>query len=363
MSGWYQLKYPENVATPCLLVYPERIDHNIQEMIRIAGGAERLRPHVKTHKSPQIVGMQQRKGINKFKCATIAEAEMLAQCQALDVLLAYQLSGPHISRFLELKQKYPQTRFSSLVDNQDSVQQLADLAQGSNLTAQVYIDLDVGMHRTGIAAGPEAVALSQLIKVQSGIELRGWHVYDGHLRQSDVTERIHASDQAFSPVENLIQETGIKQVVAGGSPTFPVHARRNSVELSPGTSLLWDHGYGQKLPDLDFLPAAVVLTRIVSKPTGDMMCLDLGHKAIASEMPHPRVNLIGLDVVDFPTHSEEHLVVRTSDAPNYKVGDELYGIPMHICPTTALHQEMLVVQEGEVVDRWPVVARDRRIEI
>ena len=182
MSSWYQLKYPENVATPCLLVYPERIDHNIQEMIRIAGGAERLRPHVKTHKSPQIVGMQQRKGINKFKCATIAEAEMLAQCQALDVLLAYQLSGPHISRFLELKQKYPQTRFSSLVDNQDSVQQLADIAQGSDLTAQVYIDLDVGMHRTGIAAGPDAVALSQLIKAQPGIELRGWHVYDGHLR-------------------------------------------------------------------------------------------------------------------------------------------------------------------------------------
>jgi D-serine deaminase-like pyridoxal phosphate-dependent protein len=168
-------------------------------------------------------------------------------------------------------------------------------------------------------------------------------------------------------------------VVAGGTPTFAVHARRQGVDLSPGTSVLWDGGYATQLPDLDFLSAALVVTRVVSKPGDHRVCVDLGHKAIASEGPHPRVLLIQPDTVGaspgdtvlgapildatFVGHSEEHLVFESAAAPSLNVGDVLYGIPWHVCPTVALHSEAVVVRDQHAVDCWRITARERRLTI
>jgi D-serine deaminase-like pyridoxal phosphate-dependent protein len=155
----------------------------------------------------------------------------------------------------------------------------------------------------------------------------------------------------------------VVDTVAGGSPTFPVHAMNPKFSLSPGTCLLWDQGYSRGFPDQKFLHAAVLLIRVISKPAEQFLCLDLGHKAVASEMPHPRVYFPELEKVEFISQSEEHLVVKSQQAVNFRVGDVLYGVPVHICPTTALHQELVVVEEGKAVDRWRVFARDRRITI
>jgi len=123
--------------------------------------------------------------------------------------------------------------------------------------------------------------------------------------------------------------------------------------------VFWDAGYASKLPDLEFLPAALVLTRVISKPGKNRLCLDLGHKAIASEMAPPRVQLLGLEDAKAVSHSEEHLVVETGRSKQFRVGDCLYGIPWHICPTVALHSEATVVKRGAVISRWKVAARDR----
>jgi D-serine deaminase-like pyridoxal phosphate-dependent protein len=171
----------------------------------------------------------------------------------------------------------------------------------------------------------------------------------------------------------------VPSVVAGGTPTFPVHAQREGVDLSPGTSVLWDGGYGTQLPDLDFLSAALVLTRVVSKPGDHRVCVDLGHKAIASEGPHPRVLLIQPETIDRPAktsvlgapildatfvgHSEEHLVFESPAAPRLDVGDVVYGIPWHVCPTVALHSEAVVVANGHATDVWRISARERRLTI
>ena len=350
------------MASPALLVYPERIRYNIQLMIKVAGNPDRLRPHVKTHKCREIVAMQQDAGISKFKCATIAEAEMLAECQVRDVLLAYQPSGPNGSRLLELTRLYPSTEFSALVDNIKTAEELESLAAQAGKKLSLYIDLDVGMHRTGIAPGPEAFALKGYLESSKVLNLRGWHVYDGHIRHSEFEVRKQAVEQAFEPVRQLIS-AGSQEIVAGGSPTFPVHALNQEFNLSPGTCLLWDQGYSRILPDQEFLPAAMLLTRVISKPGYNLLCLDLGHKALASEMPHPRVHFPDLQQLEFVGHSEEHLVVSSSQAVDFQVGDELYGIPMHICPTTALHQDLVVVENGQAVDRWKVYARDRRISV
>jgi D-serine deaminase-like pyridoxal phosphate-dependent protein len=142
-----------------------------------------------------------------------------------------------------------------------------------------------------------------------------------------------------------------------------MHARRQGVECSPGTCVLWDAGYARKLPDIDFMPAATLLTRVIARPGVARLCLDLGHKAVASEMPHPRVIFPELPDARAVIHSEEHLVIETSRAAEYPVGSELHGIPWHICPTVALHSEVQVARGGRGVETWPVVARARRITI
>jgi D-serine deaminase-like pyridoxal phosphate-dependent protein len=155
----------------------------------------------------------------------------------------------------------------------------------------------------------------------------------------------------------------VPRLVAGGTPTFPIHARRGDVESSPGTCVFWDAGYAFKLPDLPFLPAALVLARVISKPGPNRLCLDLGHKSIAAEMPPPRVQFLNLKDAVPVLHSEEHLVLETPRSNDLNLGDCLYGVPWHICPTVALHAEAVVIENGMSAGRWPVVARDRRLPI
>jgi D-serine deaminase-like pyridoxal phosphate-dependent protein len=155
----------------------------------------------------------------------------------------------------------------------------------------------------------------------------------------------------------------VPRVVAGGTPTFPVHARRAEVECSPGTCVFWDGSCASNVPELPFLPAALVLTRVISKPGSNRLCLDLGHKAVAAEMPQPRVGFLNLEDAAPATHSEEHLVVETPRSGEFNLGDCLYGLPRHICPTVALHAEAVVIDHGKSVARWRVIARNRQLSI
>ena len=114
-KDWYRINNVEDIPSPSLVVFPRRIEENIKLMIKIAGGTEKLRPHIKTHKIAEIIKMQLDKGITKFKCATLSEAELLAKCNAKDILLAMQLTGSNINRFIELMQEYPNYHFQLLL--------------------------------------------------------------------------------------------------------------------------------------------------------------------------------------------------------------------------------------------------------
>ena len=278
---WYEIANVDEIPSPALAFYPERIEENIRRMIRIAGDAGRLRPHVKTHKTGEIVKLQLKHGIRRFKCSTIAEAEMAAAAGAPDVLLAMQTVGPAIARFFALKQKFPGTKFGAIVDSEEIIEAIANKAVGSGMDASLWLDVNSGMNRTGIAPGAEAVGLYRLLHEKRGLRAGGLHVYDGHIHESDVGARTQQCDDEFMPVEEMLhglQAAGlhVPAVVAGGSPTFPVHAKRPGVELSPGTPLLWDAGYGAAFADLDFLVAAVLVGRVVSKPAPGKVCLDFG---------------------------------------------------------------------------------------
>ena len=366
--SWFHVANAAEIPSPALLIFPVRIEENIRRMIRTAGDPARLRPHMKTHKMPELIAMQRTMGIEKFKCATIAEAEMTAAAGAREVLLAYQPVGPHIARFAALMKKFPAVQFAFLVDDLEAAAQLSKGALVAGVIFEAWLDVDCGQHRTGVPPGPRAVEVYRQICALRGLKPGGLHAYDGHLHDSDAALREQQCDAGFASVLTLRAELlaagmPVPRIAAGGTPTFPFHARRPGVECSPGTLVLWDAGYSTKLPDLDYLHAAMLLTRVVSKPQPGRLCLDLGHKSVASEMPHPRVIFPELPEARAVMHSEEHLVLETEEAARFKVGDVLYGIPWHVCPTVALHAEVFVVRDGAAETRWSVVARARRLTV
>lgn len=368
MDNWYTIRNAAEVASPTILIYPDRVQENIQRLIADVGDVNMLRPHVKTHKLPQIVQMKLDAGITRFKVATIAEAEMTAAVGAPDVLLAYQPVGPNIARFIRLIQQFPGTRFSAIVDCPAIIVAMGEAASAAGVHADLLIDLDVGMHRTGIAPGDDAHDLYRLIGTTTGVAPDGLHAYDGHLHDADSNQLNANANAAFALVaafrDRLLADgLPVPQIVVGGTPTSAIHAQHGHVEVGAGTTILWDAGQPTISPDLHYLNAAVLLSRVISKPGNDLLCLDLGHKSVASEMQHPRVRLLGLEDAEPVVHSEEHLTIRTPKANQYDVGSVVYGFPWHICPTMALHGFVWAVKDGIASECWPVIARERRITI
>ena len=155
------------------------------------------------------------------------------------------------------------------------------------------------------------------------------------------------------------------QIIAGGSPTFPIHARRAAeIQCSPGTFVYWDKNYGGQFPDQPFEPAALVVTRVISIRGETRLCLDLGHKSISAENEiTKRVSFLNGPVLTPVMQSEEHLVVETGSSRNFQIGDVFYGIPYHICPTVALYERAFVVENGKVGAEWRNVARDRKLSV
>lgn len=352
----------QSLPSPGLLVFPERIQNNINRMLtKVGGDPARLRPHVKTHKMTEVVRMQVASGITQFKCATLSEARMTAQAGGLNILLAYPQVGPNVAGFLELQNEFPDIQFSTLVDNPLTLQAFTDSKQPVSL----FVDIDCGMGRTGIAPGPEAIQLCQTIHASSQLRFAGFHIYDGHIHQTDLAERTEAFETSLSswqPMINQLEESGIQPptIVTGGSPTFELFSQ-HTWQCSPGTTLLWDAGYSNAHADLDFEVAALLLTRVVSRPGRDRICLDLGYKAVAAENPLAcRVVFPDLPDAKPISQSEEHLVMETHSAQNLPPGTPLLGIPWHICPTVALHARAHIIREDAATDEiWAVDARDR----
>jgi D-serine deaminase-like pyridoxal phosphate-dependent protein len=364
-----------HLDSPALVVIKEQVEQNIANALRMVGDASRLRPHIKTNKSPDLTRLLLAAGITKFKCATIAEAEMLGQCSAPDVLLAYQPVGPKVERFVSLIKNYPTTRYSCLVDDIAAANFMAEAFANHGLTVPVFVDVNIGHNRTGIApakvlelwenlGGKSDLPLTSNAK---GIQPIGLQAYDGHVREVNFGRRTTACEEAYKPIAQLkkqIMAMGFDApiIIAGGSPTFPIHAQRPDVECSPGTFVYWDKGYSDICPEQPFQPAAWLLTRVISKPDDTKICLDLGHKSVAAE------NDLGKRIF-FPDHpqlipigqSEEHLVMEAGENHSFQVGDALLGIPYHICPTVALYEKVFVVENNKVSGEWKTIARDRFI--
>jgi D-serine deaminase-like pyridoxal phosphate-dependent protein len=371
MEARYTITNIGELLSPSLVVFKEIVQENLAEMIRGAGDVRRLRPHCKTHKMREVVQMQLAAGITQHKCATLAEAEMLATVGVKDILLAYNPVGPNINRVVRFLETFPDVKLIVTGDDAGAITELGRQTSAAGQNVEVLLDLNTGQNRTGIEAGPAAIELYRRISTTKGIAAGGFHLYDGQNHQRVADERrmaVMTCWEAAVRLRSAVSAYGlpVPRIVVGGTGSFPMYAAIDdpAIELSPGTVIFHDANYRDTYSDLNYTPAALLLTRVISRPTADRVTFDLGYKAVASDPPAGR-RLVFPDLPDaqMVLHNEEHLVVQTSRAAEFRPGDALLAIPSHVCPTSALHRAAYVVWNGRMQEQWEVVGRDRMLTI
>jgi D-serine deaminase-like pyridoxal phosphate-dependent protein len=355
----------EQLQTPALVVYLDRVRDNIRSMIGYAGSPDRWRPHLKTTKIPEVWGELLQAGVRHFKCATTREADVFVTLassreQQTDLLVAYPLRGPALQRLGAIAKNAKNTTVSVLVEDPDLV---ADLPDGIG----VFVDVNPGMNRTGIPMDDEAAVLAVVLAV--GDRFRGLHFYDGHLHDEDLAARrvaIFAGYQRLLQLVDLLAAEGIAtpEVITSGTPAFH-HALHFEAfasseafvhRISPGTVVFHDGRSQFDNPEVELQPAALVLSRVISHPAADIVTCDAGSKSVAAEAGDPCAFVLGNDALGALQPSEEHLPLRCSAALPPR-GTHLLLVPRHVCPTVNL-AEQCVLMDGDSPPRIvPVVAR------
>ena len=354
----FRLRNGENVLTPALVVYPEIVAANIACTLKLLGGdANRWRAHIKTAKLDYTLRLLIDSGIRNFKCATTLELLHVCQNGAEDVLLAYPLVGANARRVVEISQQFPQVRISVLVESPEQLPQW----RGNDIG--VFLDINPGMNRTGI----ELNALEKLVEViraiaDAGLQFRGLHFYDGQFGSVDEPERTLAThtgyDQLLKAVEELRRQgINVAEVITAGTPTFPCSLSYKGFQnasfvhrVSPGTIVYNDATSLAQLPvAFGYAPAALVLSRVVSRPHPGIVTCDAGHKAVSADAGVPTGVVLGHPELSPLTPSEEHLPLGVKEgALSPQIGDILYLLPRHICPTVNNFDAALIVRHGEI---------------
>lgn len=370
MENRYSFEGQEQIISPQLVYYKSYIIENIQKMIALSKDAERLWPHVKTHKMEAVVRLQMEAGICKFKCATIAEAEMCGNAGAKKVALAYPLLGPNVPRFFTLMRRFPATEFYAIADDTAWVKKIGAMAVAEGQKARLLMDVDMGQHRTGVPLSAVQKRYREWAEVD-GIVMCGMHCYDGHRHEKDYAERsrlVFEVDALFEKIKTELAEEqyDCSVVIMGGTPSFACHRDAAGEYLSPGTCVIQDMDYKRFYPEMDFEPGAALLTRVISRPGKDTFTLDAGTKAVACDPSEERASLVGMEYAKTILRNEEHWVVQVpqehvKDIP--EIGTVMFAIPAHICPTSALYPSVPVVENNKVSDWWEVTARNRKISI
>jgi len=365
-TSTYALENTGDLISPALIYYKDIILSNTKRVIEMAGGPQRLWPHVKSHKAAEMIRMQIDLGITRFKCATIAEAEITAEAGAERIILAFPLIGPNVARYLRLAKAYPRTVFYAIGDNFDCLSVLAKEASETGMSMNVLIDTDMGMHRTGVPLDL-LESLYERCSGLNGISVKGLHCYDGHRNDRDLNERkalTAENDRKALAIRESLNQKGLECeiMVMGGTPSFPCRTGQEYFFLSPGTLFIGDWGSYTKFPDLAFTPGAALFCRVVSHQAGHTFTLDLGCKGIAADPAGDRGIIVGLEEARPVFQSEEHWVFSLPAGKELPpIGSIQYVIPAHICPTSALYPELQVAQSGKIIGQWQVSARNRRI--
>jgi D-serine deaminase-like pyridoxal phosphate-dependent protein len=357
------------IPTPALLIDLARVDANIAAIIAQCGGdASRWRPHVKTVKAAVVMQRLLDAGVQHFKCATTKELAVLLRLGAPDVLLAFPAVGATAARARELLAAHPSTRGSILVESE------AHLAAWQNSGVGVFLDLNPGMDRTG--GDPTSVeGVRGLIDavIAAGCELRGIHWYDGHLAAAPDAERDAVGFAGYDRLLTLVAaltnaNIPIDELIVAGTPATPValqysrwSSTQSTVRVSPGTVVFNDRTSLAQMPvSWGLVPAAVVLSTVVSHPRAGRVTTDAGHKAVSADAGTPTCDVLGHPTWRPAKPSEEHLPVDLPDGEALPaIGTTVELLPTHICPTVNNFDQAILVEAGRMVGTTPIDARGR----
>jgi D-serine deaminase-like pyridoxal phosphate-dependent protein len=353
----YRLSHLDDVLTPALLLYPDLIASNIDCTLRLLGGnGDRWRVHIKTAKLAYTLHMYIERGVRNFKCATTLELLTACRGGAQDVLLAYPVMGANARRAREIAAQFPRVRLSVLSENE------SQLAPWRGSTVGIFLDINSGMNRTGIEPSHAADLLELARSVRdSGLDFRGLHFYDGHLGNTSEPERTAVAHAGYDGLS-------VPEVITSGTPSFPCSLTyagfRNQKfvhRASPGTVVYNDAtSLAQLAPELGYRPAALVLARVVSNPRSAIITCDAGHKSVSADAGLPTCVVVGHPELTPLTPSEEHLPLAAKDgAPAPHVGDTLFLLPRHVCPTVNNFDHALLVRDGQILSVEAVSARGR----
>ena len=358
----------ERVLSPTLVVYLDRVRQNLATMLTHLGGDPgRWRPHVKTAKLPEVCAEYARQGLRQFKCATVREARELLAVLELegverpDLLVAYPLVGPALEALARLAERHPEARLSVLAEDPAAV---AALPPG----IEVFVDSDPGMRRTGVPTAELERALA--VAHAAGERFRGVHSYEGHIHSADATDRrarAHACYEDALALLGRLTDAGyeVGELITSGTPTFPdalayepFRALGDTVHrVSPGTVVYHDLRCEEEDPTIGLVPAALVLTRVVSHPGPEHVTCDAGSKSLAAEAGDPCAAVLGRPQLVCETPSEEHLPMRHTSGPRPARGEALLLVPRHVCPTVNLAEQALLVEAGHPARVVAVAAR------
>jgi D-serine deaminase-like pyridoxal phosphate-dependent protein len=343
------------LPTPSLVLDRRALARNIAEVERRLAGTARLRPHAKTHKSPEIARLQLEAGAIGVSVATAWEALALARAGIEDLLVANEVWGS--DRYEALVEAASRTSLTVAVDDADNATELARVARSSDVELGVLIDVDVGLGRCGVRRPLDAAALALTVAGLAGLRLRGVQGYEGRIALDPDPERrargAEAANDRRRAAVDAIEAAGLPvEVVSGGATgTWDLTARAGAVtELQAGSYVFMDTMHLAVVPDLEV--SLVVHATVISR-SGDTVVLDCGRKALGRAEPvAPRVEELPGEL---RLLSEEHLVIQSSEPAT--VGSTVRVVTTYAPAAVTMHEIYHVVDEGVVVDIWPVLVR------
>jgi D-serine deaminase-like pyridoxal phosphate-dependent protein len=341
--------------TPSLLLDADALSANIRCMAAFFAGRHcRLRPHFKSHKCTRIARLQVDAGAVGITCAKLGEAEVLADAGIEDILIANQIVGR--TKMLRLMDLARRARPMVAVDSPDNVKMLSEAASSAGIRLRVLVEVDIGMHRCGVAPGEPALELARLVASSPGLRFEGLQGYEGHavdLRdETERNEKTRAALKLLVDTRRHIERAGlpVNIVSGGGTGTYTLTGDYEGIdEVQAGSYAAMDWWYQDIRPE--FQQAQTILATVISRPTPSMAIIDVGRKGVGGEWGPPRVkDMRGAEVVKFG--SEEHIGIALPNGQAVRVGDQIEIIPSHGCTTCNLYREYIVHRNGNVTDVW-----------
>jgi D-serine deaminase-like pyridoxal phosphate-dependent protein len=349
--------------TPALLVDLDILEANIAQIAKVCRENKvAWRPHSKAHKTPEIAQMQLTAGAIGIACAKLGEAEVMGTAGIRNILIANQIVGAaKVQRLIELLDR---ADVIVSVDSIANLDELAAAAQAGNKELKVVIEVDIGMHRAGVAPGAPAVALAGEIGLRPGLRFVGLAAWESQAtRITDVAEKERTIVEAIGRLAasaDACRGAGyaVEIVSCGGTGTFPYCAQQPGVtEIQAGGAIFSDVHYRTHY-HVNFPFALTVLSTVTSRPTPTRIVVDAGKKTMSGDaaMPEP----IGLPANAALKLSAEHATLeleRPSETP--RVGDRIEFVVGYSDTTVHLHEEMIGIRHGRVEVVWPVAGRGK----